>query len=370
METKRILEGIDKQLLAAIVALMVIGIVLIASATHALTPGEDDPWYYVIRQGIFVLFNLGLMVYFLRYDYRMLRDAAGKLYFLNIVMLLLVMFFGTTALGAQRWLRLGPVMVQPSEFAKAIMIIAMAAFIEPRLNSLYFFNEWLPVFGYMLVPFLFVLRQPDLGTSLVFLAILLGMMFICGFRRRYFLIMAGCSLAAAPLLWRFLHEYQRNRIRVFLNPGLEPYGSGYHVIQSIIAIGSGLLGGRGLFHGTQSQLSFLPENHTDFVFAVLGEECGFIGVVVVLGLYLFIILRGLSIARQTKDDFGSLLAIGIISMLAFHVLVNVGMTSGIMPVTGITLPFVSYGVSSLTTNMFLMTVLLNIDLHNRELSFK
>ena len=156
--------------------------------------------------------------------------------------------------------------IQPSEFAKAIMIIALSSYVDDRLPLLTDFRSWLPVFGYVLVPFLFVMKQPDLGTSLVFLAILLGTMIVCGFKLRYFLAMGGLGLASAPLVWRVLHEYQRNRIRVFLNPGLEPYGSGYHVIQSMIAIGSGLFFGKGLFQGTQSQLNFLPENHTDFLF--------------------------------------------------------------------------------------------------------
>ena len=164
------------------------------------------------------------------------------------------------------------------------------------------------------------------------MAILLGTMIICGFRIRYFLIMGGLGLASAPLIWHMLHEYQKNRIRVFLNPGLEPYGSGYHVIQSMIAIGSGLFFGRGLFNGTQSQLNFLPENHTDFIFAVAGEEFGFVGVTLILILYLIVIVRGITIALHASDDFGTLLAVGIVSMFTFHILVNVSMDCSWEPV--------------------------------------
>jgi rod shape determining protein RodA len=167
-----------------------------------------------------------------------------------------------------------------------------------------------------------------------------------------------------------LHDYQKMRLKVFLDPGLEPQGAGYHVIQSMIAIGSGMLTGKGLFLGTQSQLDFLPENHTDFIFAVAGEEFGFIGTTIILLLYLVVIYRGLNIAMNATDDFGTLLATGIVSMFVFHVLVNVGMTAGIMPVTGVPLPFMSYGVSSLTTNMVLIGLLLNINMRQQKLTFK
>jgi rod shape determining protein RodA len=368
MQLKRILNNLDYVLLFSVFALILIGITLIASATHANVPSPHR-FNFVIRQTIFAAVNIGLGLYLLHFDYRMLKSLAKPLYILNLVALLAVMFVGRTALGAQRWLQLGPISIQPSEFAKAIMIISLAAFVDKRLDTLDNFKSWAPIFGFVFIPFILVMRQPDLGTSLVFIAILFGTMLVCGFRRKYFLVMAGLSLASAPLVWMVLHEYQRNRIRVFLNPGLEPYGSGYHVIQSMIAIGSGLFTGKGLFAGTQSQLNFLPENHTDFIFAVAGEEFGFIGVTIILLLYLVIIYKGISIAMNASDNFGTLLAVGIVSMFTFHVLVNVGMTSGIMPVTGVPLPFLSYGVSSLTTNMLMIALLLDIDLHKQQLRF-
>jgi rod shape determining protein RodA len=172
-----------------------------------------------------------------------------------------------------------------------------------------------------------------------------------------------------PLLWHFLKDYQKMRIMVFMDPNVDPLGSGYHIIQSKIAIGSGMLWGKGLFEGTQSQLNFLPENHTDFIFAVVGEELGFIGVVCLLLLYMVVLWRGIQIAKDASDMFGRLLAVGITSMLAFHVLVNVGMTLGIMPVTGIPLPLMSYGVSSLTTNIMAVAILINIQLRKKKLEF-
>ena len=174
------------------------------------------------------------------------------------------------------------------------------------------------------------------------------------------------GVAAFPVLWHFMKDYQKMRIMVFLDPNVDPLGSGYHIIQSKIAIGSGMLFGKGLFEGTQSQLNFLPENHTDFIFAVVGEELGFVGAVVLLLLYLIVLWRGIMIAKDAADVFGRLLAVGITSMLAFHVLVNVGMTTGIMPVTGIPLPLMSYGISSLTTNILAIAILLNINMHRQK----
>lgn len=368
MEFARILKRIDYILLIAVVALVGIGITLIGSATHVNLASEDRYWY-VQRQTIFALLNIAFVFFSLRFDYRDLEDAANKLYILNIVMLVAVMLFGHAALGAQRWIQIGPVSIQPSEFSKIIMIIGLAAFLNKRLDSLYSFWSWLPVFFYVLLPFVLVMRQPDLGTALVFAAILCGLMIVCGFPGKYFLRLLGAGVVSLPFLWMILHDYQRMRLKVFLDPGLEPQGAGYHVIQSMIAIGSGELTGKGLFAGTQSQLNFLPENHTDFIFAVAGEEFGFVGTVVILLLYLLIIYRGLNIAMNATDDFGTLLASGIVAMFMFHVLVNVGMTAGIMPVTGVPLPFLSYGVSSLTTNMILVGILLNINARQQKLSF-
>ena len=214
-----------------------------------------------------------------------------------------------------------------------------------------------------------MLKQPDLGTSLVFMAIFFGMLFASGVRLKLLGGIMAVGVAAMPLLWHFLKDYQKQRIMVFLDPNVDPLGSGYHIIQSKIAIGSGMLWGKGLFEGSQSQLNFLPENHTDFIFAVVGEELGFVGAVILLLLYLVVLRRGIKIAREAQDNFGMLMAVGITSMLAFHVLVNVGMTAGIMPVTGIPLPYMSYGISALTTNMMALAILLNIHLRSQTLQF-
>ena len=364
-DTKRFLRRIDFALLGAAAAIVIYGLVIISSATHINTPGEERFWF-VQRQGVFALVNTAIAVLFMNFDYRGLQQHGKKLYIFNLIMLVAVMLFGHAALGAQRWIQIGPISLQPSEFSKLIMIICMAAVLEERMGKLNTIQDLLPIAAYVGIPFVLVLKQPDLGTSLVFMAIFFGMVIACGMPWKFFFGIIVAGIASFPLLWQFMKDYQKMRIMVFIDPNVDPLGSGYHIIQSKIAIGSGMLFGKGLFEGTQSQLNFLPENHTDFIFAVVGEELGFVGAVVLLLLYLIVLWRGIMIARDAGDVFGRLLAVGITSMLAFHVLVNVGMTTGIMPVTGIPLPLMSYGISSLTTNILAITILLNINMHKQK----
>ncbi len=365
-ETKRFLRRIDFELLIAAIAILIFGIVIISSATHVNTPGDERFWY-VRRQGLFAVVNVLVAVLFMNFDYRGLQQYGNKLYVINLIMLVAVMLFGHAALGAQRWIQLGPISIQPSEFSKLIMIICMASVLEERMGKLNTVQDLIPVAAYIGLPFILVLKQPDLGTSLVFMAIFFGMVIACGIRWKILAGIIFAGIASMPLLWQFMKDYQKMRIMVFLDPNVDPLGSGYHIIQSKIAIGSGMLFGKGLFEGTQSQLNFLPENHTDFIFAVVGEELGFVGATVLLLLYLVVLWRGIKIARDAGDVFGRLLAVGITSMLAFHVLVNVGMTTGIMPVTGIPLPLMSYGISSLTTNILAIAILMNINMRKQKL---
>ena len=358
----------DFTLLMAALGIIIMSLVIIGSATHINTPGEER-YYFVQRQGIFTILNIAAAAFFMNFDYKMLQGYGKKLYIFNLVMLLAVMLVGQSALGAQRWISIGPISIQPSEFSKLIMIICLASVLEERVGKLNTLDDLMPVAAYIGVPFLLVLKQPDLGTSLVFMAIFFGMVFVSGIRLKLLFGIFGVGIAALPILWHFLKDYQKMRIMVFMDPNVDPLGSGYHSIQSKIAIGSGMLFGKGLFEGTQSQLNFLPENHTDFIFAVVGEELGFIGAVCLLLLYLVVLWRGVQIAREAVDVFGRLMAVGITSMFAFHVLVNVGMTMGIMPVTGIPLPLMSYGVSSLTTNIMAIAILMNIQLRKQKLLF-
>ena len=365
--SKRLLRRTDLTLIAAAAAIVIMSLVIIGSATHVNTPSEERYWF-VQRQGISIIVDIALAAFLMNFDYKILQRYGNHFYVFNLILLILVMLVGQTALGAQRWIALGPISIQPSEFSKLIMIIALAAMMEKR-GKMRSISDLAPIAGYVLVPFLLVLKQPDLGTSLVFLAIFFGMVFVAGIRLRILFGIFGLGLAAMPVLWHFLKDYQKMRIMVFMDPNVDPLGAGYHIIQSKIAIGSGLLFGKGLFGGTQSQLNFLPENHTDFIFSVVGEELGFVGCAVLLLLYLIVLWRGIRIAQDASDTFGRLLAVGITSMIAFHVLVNVGMTMGIMPVTGIPLPLMSYGVSSLTTNIMAIAILLNIQLRRQKLLF-
>lgn len=365
---KKLIKRLDFTLIAVVFLLNIISILAIGSATQAGASGPER-YYYMQRQGIFFLINIILVILSLRIDYRNLKNIAKELYIGNIVILIAVMLVGKTALGAQRWIQIGPISIQPSEFSKIIMIVTFAAMLEYWKDNLQRVKDLLPVFLFMIVPTALVMKQPDLGTSLVFFAVALGMLFVAGINVR--IVWGGfiAALAAMPLFWKIMHEYQRNRIRVFLDPELDPLGSGYHVIQSKIAIGSGLIFGKGFMQGSQSQLSFLPENHTDFIFAVVGEEFGLIGCLVVLLLYAILLYRGVRIAMTASDDFGCFIATGIVSMTIFHIMVNIGMTTGIMPVTGIPLPFMSYGVSALTINMMAVGLLLNIHARRQKIMF-
>ncbi|MBQ2136768.1 MAG: rod shape-determining protein RodA [Selenomonas sp.] len=366
--TKNILRRTDWTLMMATAGIILMSLIIIGSATHINTPGEERYWF-VARQGLFAVVNLAMAAFLMNFDYKMLQGYGNKLYIFNLIMLLAVMLVGQSALGAQRWISIGPISIQPSEFSKLIMIVSLAGMLEEKVGKLNTLEDLIPVAAYVGLPFLLVLKQPDLGTSLVFMAIFFGMVFVCGIRLRLLGGIFAAGIAMMPLLWHFLKDYQKMRIMVFMDPNVDPLGSGYHIIQSKIAIGSGMLWGKGLFEGTQSQLNFLPENHTDFIFAVVGEELGFIGVVCLLLLYMVVLWRGIQIAKDASDMFGRLLAVGITSMLAFHVLVNVGMTLGIMPVTGIPLPLMSYGVSSLTTNIMAVAILINIQLRKKKLEF-
>ena len=365
---KRFLRRIDFTLITAAALIVIMSLVIIGSATHVNTPGDERYWF-VERQGVFAIINVAVAVFFMNFDYKMLQSYGKKLYIFNLIMLLAVMLVGHSALGAQRWISIGPINLQPSEFSKIIMIICLASVLEDRIGQLNNLRDLLPVALYVGVPFLLVLKQPDLGTSLVFMAIFISMVFVAGINLKMLFGLFAAGIASFPILWHFMKDYQKTRIMVFIDPNVDPLGAGYHIIQSKIAIGSGMLFGKGLFEGTQSQLNFLPENHTDFIFAVVGEELGFIGATALLILYFIVLWRGIEIAKGANDMFGRLLAVGITGMLAFHVLVNVGMTMGIMPVTGIPLPLMSYGVSSLTTNIMAVALLLNINLRRQKLVF-
>lgn len=371
MNLIRYLRRVDSTLFLTVISLGIICLMIIGSATHANVHGYPERYDFILKQGIFLVLGIIISGFTLKYDYRILYKWAPTLFVINALSLIVVKFAGTSALGAQRWIQIGSFTLQPSEFAKLFMIICLARLLSNRKQEYKTWRSLLPVAGLMTLPTFLIFIQPDLGTSLVFCAITLGMLYICGLSIKLVKQALIGLLVISPIVWFFvLHEYQKMRLLVLFNPNVDPYGSGYHVIQSKISIGSGGFIGQGLFSGTQSQLDFLPENHTDFIFSVIGEELGFVGSIFVIFLYFLLLYRTLVIAKSSEDIFGSLLACGIFSMWLFQVFINVGMTLGIMPVTGIPLPFMSYGGSALLMNLFCVGILMNVYLRRKKMMFE
>lgn len=388
----RLLKKVDYTLLLTVITIILFSLVIIYSATKPaevlpLAEGvstSGDAFASVKKQILNIMFGIVAMAIMLYIHYEDMAKHTKALYIINLIMLGAVLFAGDSALGAQRWIELGPFRFQPSEFSKLIIIICFAAFLNSRQGRLNSFKDLLPCFAFIGVPLLFILKQPDLGTSLVFMAIMFGMLFAAGARPSLLigLLLGGLSLAILWIwahfwfeahsgfnLWIPLKEYQLNRLIIFINPWQDWHGDGYHIIQSQIAVGQGGLFGRGLFNGSQTHGNFLPIQETDFIFSVVGEELGFVGAIGLLFLFFVLIYRSIYIAINANDNFGFLLATGVVSMLTFHVLVNVGMTTGIMPVTGIPLPMFSYGGSNMVTNLAALGLLLNINMRRQKIVF-
>lgn len=356
------LRQFDWILTTAVLLLLTISVAVIFSTTFDSSGGPTA----ALQQAIIGLLGLGLIAVFGMTDYRVLRHGAGVLYVLMLGMLVAVKLLGFSVLGAQRWIDLGFFQIQPSELAKITMIIVLAKVFADNRKSLDTAKTFLISLGYTLVPVLLVASQPDLGTAMVLMAIWLGMAIASGIPKRFFAAGAATGAALLPLFWEFVfRDYQKNRVLTFLDPTRDPLGTGYNVTQAQIAVGSGGLWGRTLGQGTQSQLNFLPVQHTDFIFAVLAEELGFIGGLLVISLLGLIAFRALKIAQGARDMFGYGLAVGIMTMIAFQTLINAGMNTGIMPVTGIPLPFVSYGGSSILMLLFAIGVLQSIATRNK-----
>lgn len=415
------LQNFDLSLLIATVILTLFGILMIFSATQVTDIRNTESRQHLLQILWFILSLIALLV-LIFVPYRIYDFLAYPVYGVFMIILLLLLIFGSNGtFRAHRWLVLGPIRFQPSEFAKIVTVLAMAKFLASQKKTLDNLKRLIVPTLIVLVPFVLILREPDLGTSLVFIAIWLGLTFWAGLHRRYYfylatpvitlfcalfplissevtlqykfipwlisvliafailyfsqanildtLVIMALNLAAGiggPFVWHHLKSYQQNRIITFLYPDKDPLGSGYQIIQSKIAIGSGGLLGKGLLEGTQKRLAFLPEQHTDFIFSVVGEELGFFVCVLVLLTYLFIIVRAILLAIEVKDKFASLTIIGLISVFTFHVLVNVGMAVGLMPVTGLPLPLLSYGGSSLLSTYISMGIILGIGVRRFE----
>ena len=341
-------------MLAAILALIVIGLANIYSAT-----GGGTRIYYTQIYG--VIFGLIALVICLSIDYRSLADKSHIFYLGMIALLIGVLFFGVVRGGSRRWIDLGPLNLQPSEFAKATLALVLAKFFGESRRGAVTRGDLIIAAVIAAVPFLVIARQPDLGTAVTLLPVLFAVAFVAGMPMRIFGILAVVAVLTAPLAWQFaLQDYQKERISTFLDPSQDARGAGYQQIQARITTGSGGLWGKGFQEGTQGQLRFLPVSHNDFIFSVLAEEHGFAGVIVALGLYLFVILRALESARLAKDRLGAYLVLGVLASFTFQVVYNITMSAGLAPVKGLTLPLMSYGGSSMIATLAGFGLILNV----------
>ncbi len=328
--------------------------------------GHLDPWASAQMVRFAMLFPLMLLIAII--DIRIWLKFSYLLYGSVLLLLILVEISGTTAMGATRWIRLGSFNIQPSEPMKVCIIFALARYFHAMpLSDVARPIMLLPPLLMVAAPFILIIKQPDLGTALILLLIGALIFFVAGVRMWKFTTIGVAGLAMLPILWQdVMHDYQKKRVLTFLEPESDPLGDGYNILQSKIAIGSGGFTGKGFLHGTQSQLSFLPEKQTDFIFTMFSEEFGFIGGVGVIFLYAIIIAYGIMIALNCCNHYGRLLAIGVVGLFFLHIFINIGMTMGLLPIVGAPLPLLSYGGTIMSTILIAFGLLLNVNLHSDE----
>jgi len=354
---RRLLSRFDWGLFFLTIVIIGIGILNLYSAGYSVDCSgviykKQLCWVFVGVVGLFFGAFLNYS-YFERYCY--------FFYFLSLFLLVLVLFQGRLVSGSARWLQLGQFNLQPSELVKVTLVMVLARWFQRKhyFGGLGLSSLVLP-FVFVAVPFFLILLQPDLGTSLVLLLVLFSVFFFLKIKPSALFVLFGCGLCLLPLFWSLLKAYQKKRVLGFLSPELDPFGRSYQIIQSKIAIGSGKMFGKGFLKGTQAQLSFVPEKDTDFLFAVLCEEWGFVGAGFLIVLYFLLIVRLLYIVSEAKDDFGMILGFGLTALLFWQFIINLGMVLGLLPTVGIALPLFSYGGSSLITTMFLLGIIINI----------
>ena len=352
---RRLLQNVDWPLLGAAVGLVILSASTLASLHVGRAGGS-----VAIRQLAWFGVGIVALVFVASIDYRRLVRAAPLFYVLGLGGLAAVFLLGRTVSGARRWLMVGPVSVQPSELFKLCFVLMAVWLLTSRWAQPIGKTVVMMAAPLAIVPAVLIVKQPDLGTALLLFPVLIALLVTAGMRMRLLGGLALAGVAAAPLAWLVLKDYQRERLLVFLDPFRDPLGSAYNVIQAKIAIGSGQLLGKGVAGATQSRLSFLPERHTDFIFAVFAETWGFVGCLVLLTCYALLLLRGFDIAASTREPVGRLVALGVTALVATQVLVNVGMVTGLIPVVGIPLPFMSYGGSSMVVSMMALGLLLSV----------
>lgn len=368
MVNQRYARNFDWLVFFTVMCLLAVGALTLYSAVSV---GSGNPKTYIFyKQLSWYLVSFGIMAVVAIVDYHIIYKWAYIIYAGSMVLLVAVLLVGDTVSGSQRWLPMGPFSLQPSELAKVAIIIVLARYFS-KVKSLAGFNfkDLIPAAVLVGVPFLLILKQPDLGTSLMLLLIAGCIAFIAKIEKTTFIILIVVAVLFAVVLFFTLEEYQMTRVSIFLNPGQDPLGAGYHIIQSKIAIGSGMLTGKGYLNGPQNALDFLPEEHTDFIFAVLAEEWGLVGSAVVLLLFLMLIFGSLNTALKSKDPFCVLLAAGVAALIFWQVLINICMTMGLMPVVGVPLPFISYGGSSLLTMAIGVGLVLNVSMRRYKYKY-
>ncbi len=363
MARSRMLTGIDFLFFVIVFFILAFGVLSIYSVTGGISIRSETPFY--LKQISWIIIGWVVFLVMAWIDYREMARFAFPIYGFTLILLALVPLIGRTGMGARRWLAIGSFSFQPSELVKIGLLLALAKHFSDDYPKGGLDLKRLLISGlFLAVPFAFILKQPDLGTALSVSTIFLSMIFILGLKSKFLIYFSLISAMLSPFIghfvWNNLKDYQKKRLFTFINPTEDPTGTGYQIIQSKIAIGSGGFFGKGLFGGTQSQLKFLPERHTDFIFSVFAEQWGFAGVLVLFILFGLVILWGIDVAVKAKDTLGSLIAIGIIGLIFFYFFINVGMTLGVMPVVGVPLPLVSYGGSAMVTTLGMLGLLLNI----------
>lgn len=367
MFDRRLIEEFDWVLLTTTIAISIMGFVAIYSASYSY--GTETPYFR--RQLLWFFIGLAVMFAMTIVDYRIMERFAPLFHILLIGLLILVLIYGTGSSGSrvQRWLKIGPIFFQPSEFVKFSLILYLAHYFSDskRIGDLGFKEIIWPAIV-TLVPFFLIIQQPDLGTAGVLIFIFIPVIFLVGLRYKIILISLGLAVISVPFVWVFLlKQYQRDRIITLVNPEMDPLGQGYQIIQSKIAVGSGQIWGKGYMEGTQAHLNFLPARHTDFIFSVFTEEWGFVGGVILVMLYVFLILWCLRDVGKSKARSGTILIVGVTAILTAQIVINIGMVIGLLPIVGMPLPFMSYGGSAMISHMIGIGLILNVRMRRYDI---
>jgi len=361
MFDRRLIHNFDWILVGLLVVIGFMSVFNLYSAAYSI--GSMGGSHIYMKQICWYAIGFLVLLLMTTFDYHILERFAYPLFFVSLVFLVVVLKLGKVIHGSQRWLSLGYFSVQPSELVKISLIIVLAKyFSKAEKMGDYRLRELLRPFILIAIPFALIVYQPDLGTALILLIVSFSIIIFVNVNWKSILIFLSTAVLAAPFFWMTLQEYQKKRITTFLRPDLDPLGAAYHVTQSKIAIGSGLLRGKGFLKGTQTRLHFLPEQHTDFSFSVLAEEWGFVGSAVLLFLYLLLIVWCLNIAKNSRDKFGALIVVGIVASIFWHLTINVSMVTGLLPVVGIPLILFSYGGSSVICTMAAMGLIMNVSM--------